>query len=576
MRAILSACRDAAAVTVAGVLFALVSGAASAQSVTEFPLPSGSGPLGITAGPDGNVWFATQTTGTIGRITPAGTITQFSAPTAGSGTSSIATGSDGNLWFTENNANKIGRFTPGPNTMTEFQIVGSRTPTAITASADGFLWFTLLNPAQIATVHLDGSMAKFNLTANSAPVGVAAFNDPYYVWLTEFSAGKLAKVDRFGDIVEMPSPHSPNRITAGPDGNLWFTESGTNMIGTVTAAGAVREFMVPSLGGYPIGIVAGSDGNLWFTENGANKIGRISTSGVFAEYPVPTANAQPIEITSGPDGNLWFTEQGTNQIGRLVPPPSTSPLVASILPASRSVQTGATATVFASIVNAGTTAASGCAPAIVSPTPVTFSYQTTSPTTNALTGTPNTRVAIPAGGFQTFVLVLATRHSTVPVDVTFGYDCSGVDAVATLVGINTLKMVIDDNPVPDMIAIGLTPSGGGISRTGGVGGTGFFAIATDNIGASASLTARVRLSDSSIPVTATICKTNPSTGACTTPAGATTTSTVAQNETGTYLASLVATGNVPLDAAKTRAFVEFVDASGIVRGSTSCAVTTTQ
>lgn len=31
---------------------------ASAQTITEFPLPSaGSNPNGITAGPDGNLWF---------------------------------------------------------------------------------------------------------------------------------------------------------------------------------------------------------------------------------------------------------------------------------------------------------------------------------------------------------------------------------------------------------------------------------------------------------------------------------------------------------------------------------------
>ena len=48
---------------------------AAAGTVTEFPVPSGS-PVGITAGPDGNLWFA-DSAGKIGRITPAGSITQF-------------------------------------------------------------------------------------------------------------------------------------------------------------------------------------------------------------------------------------------------------------------------------------------------------------------------------------------------------------------------------------------------------------------------------------------------------------------------------------------------------------------
>ena len=41
------------------------------------------------------------------------------------------------------------------------------------------------------------------------------------------------------------------------------------------AAGTVTEFPVPS--GSPVGITAGPDGNLWFTEQIANKIGRITT-----------------------------------------------------------------------------------------------------------------------------------------------------------------------------------------------------------------------------------------------------------------------------------------------------------
>ena len=41
------------------------------------------------------------------------------------------------------------------------------------------------------------------------------------------------------------------------------------------AAGTVTEFSVPS--GSPVGITAGPDGNLWFTELLAGEIGRITT-----------------------------------------------------------------------------------------------------------------------------------------------------------------------------------------------------------------------------------------------------------------------------------------------------------
>jgi virginiamycin B lyase len=50
-------------------------------TVAEFPIPtSNGGPQGITAGPDGNLWFAEFFGGNIGRITRSGTVTEFPIP----------------------------------------------------------------------------------------------------------------------------------------------------------------------------------------------------------------------------------------------------------------------------------------------------------------------------------------------------------------------------------------------------------------------------------------------------------------------------------------------------------------
>ena len=82
-------------------------------SVTEFPIPAfNSNPQGITRGPDGNLWFCEGLAGRIGRITPAGVVTEFSAGlTPGGQPTAIAAGPDGNLWFTEVSGNRIGRIT---------------------------------------------------------------------------------------------------------------------------------------------------------------------------------------------------------------------------------------------------------------------------------------------------------------------------------------------------------------------------------------------------------------------------------------------------------------------------------
>jgi virginiamycin B lyase len=40
-------------------------------------------------------------------------------------------------------------------------------------------------------------------------------------------------------------------------------------------SGKIREFAVPTAGSLPIGITAGPDGNLWFTEFAGNQIGQL-------------------------------------------------------------------------------------------------------------------------------------------------------------------------------------------------------------------------------------------------------------------------------------------------------------
>ena len=105
-------------------------------------------------------------------------------------------------------------------------------------------------------------------------------------------------------------------ISPGPDGNLWFTESGSNQIGRITTTGTITEFDVSTLNSEPSGIAPGPDGYLWFTERLVNKIGRITTSGKVTEFEVPTADSAPNGITAGASGDMWFTEQLGDKIGR--------------------------------------------------------------------------------------------------------------------------------------------------------------------------------------------------------------------------------------------------------------------
>jgi hypothetical protein len=141
-------------------------------------------------------------------------------------------------------------------------------------------------------------------------------------------------------ITELATPTAganPAGITAGPDGNLWFTELSANRIGMINpATHAIAEFPVPTASAGLNWITTGPDGNLWFTEyySASNKIGMINpTTHAVTEFPAPYAGSSPHGITLGPDGNVWFTDPGTSAIG-FVTSYTTSLVVTARPPAS--------------------------------------------------------------------------------------------------------------------------------------------------------------------------------------------------------------------------------------------------
>lgn len=162
-----------------------------------------------------------------------------------------------------------------------------------------------------------GSASPFPLSVTAGPDG--------NLWYTKYMNGQIGRLSTTGTVTEFPLPTKLGRpvgIAAGPDGNLWFAIQGTtpskHAIGRSTPSGTITEFPIPTTA-VAEEIAPGSDGNLWFTEPGGNRIGRITPSGSITEYPVTTAASFPIGITAGSDGNVWFSESDGNQIGRITP-----------------------------------------------------------------------------------------------------------------------------------------------------------------------------------------------------------------------------------------------------------------
>jgi virginiamycin B lyase len=350
-----------------------VSASASAGGVTEFPIPSMKvAAQQIVAGPEGDLWFTEQSTGSevgkIGRMTPEGAVIQqievpdtdseklpaskelpgYSEPLA------IARGPGGSIWFTDNGENSeeerfVWRITLSKGTP-ELKAFPIKTKHASLASIvegpDGNMWFTeeyTPEGGKIGQMTPEGKvMAEFKIPATEAlpssttepvesfPGGLA--QGPGGLWFTDDGSNSenqnfIGRITTSGKINEFPIPiaeSQPVAIAAGSNGDMWFTE-GKKMIGQITPTGEIKEFPVSGTSYSAEAIAPGPDGNMWFTDATTNAIGRITPTGEVKEFPIPTVESNPGAIAAGLEGNMWFTEieyglEVKARIGRLTTP----------------------------------------------------------------------------------------------------------------------------------------------------------------------------------------------------------------------------------------------------------------
>ena len=144
------------------------------------------------------------------------------------------------------------------------------------------------------------------------------------LWFTRTSAKTVSQITTAGVLttfsVSPPENSAVNDIAAGPDGNVWLAAG--ERIYRITPASSITAFQVPS-DLRSSEITAGPDGNMWFTSDNIwdrEKIIRITPAGVITgEFNLPTRLPGISDITAGPDGNLWFSERGLHKIGRMTP-----------------------------------------------------------------------------------------------------------------------------------------------------------------------------------------------------------------------------------------------------------------
>ncbi len=363
-------------------------------TITEYTIQTeDSRPLGITAGPDGAMWFCESKAKKIGRITTDGLINEYSANNT---PYSIVAGPDGAMWFTEPENGKIGKITMD-GTITEYMTSSNESlPLFIVAGPDGAMWFTEQGTRKIGRITTNGEITEFSvLNDDDSLTDITAGSDGA-LWFTYDNVGKIGRITTNGVITEFKIPADNSNffgIAAGPDGALWFIDQNNSKIGRITTNGTITEYSGITKGSSPTLIAAGPDNAMWFTELGVNKIGRIAMDGTISKFSIPTGGSSPVDITLGPDGNIWFTEFQANKIGKLT---STS-LVAARITSVTSPISGATSVTMPTVPDGYTIAITTSSNTNVIATDGTINSPSTDTTVNltfTVTNTSNHSAAI--------------------------------------------------------------------------------------------------------------------------------------------------------------------------------------
>jgi streptogramin lyase len=296
---------------------------ANAGTVVSYSqgMSSSAGPQGITVGRDKNIWFTETTAGAIGMLNTSNPTSNIQNYTQGllarAHPFGITSVPGGNVWFTDPTNNAIGWINPSsPNPITEIQVPSSLVGitdfgSQITAGPGGKLYFT----EAVLTIGAGGA-----ITITSSAIGIY---DPAAPPANPWSQ------------VSLPSGQEPFGIALGPDqSSLWYTwEIPTSVgsgpqssgIGTFNALappstippGSSFQLTTPSGGvtPQPNRITSGPDGLIWLTDSGNGAIYSIDPTSHVISAPnfigkTVISNPLPTGITTGPDGNLWFTDDG--------------------------------------------------------------------------------------------------------------------------------------------------------------------------------------------------------------------------------------------------------------------------
>jgi virginiamycin B lyase len=222
-------------------------------------------PHGMWFGADGKtIWFTGKSTGTIGKVTQDGKVTTYPLKTVGSVPIYVRPGNDGTMWVTELVGNAIARIT-ADGKVAEFAIPtrNSRPIAIVPEPGSNAMWFSEEAGNRVARIAPDGTIAEYPLPMTQANVIVAAlaFDRDRNLWVQQY--------------IDQNAPTPANPSPAGGDYIIRIDKSILTTAPSDISQVPITYFKVPTTQTVMHRILQGPDGNVWFTELGSNKVGKL-------------------------------------------------------------------------------------------------------------------------------------------------------------------------------------------------------------------------------------------------------------------------------------------------------------
>jgi virginiamycin B lyase len=166
--------------------------------IEVFAAPRGTGPYGITATPDGEIYYASLAGSYLGAVDrETGEVRVIEPPTAGAGVRRAWADSKGNIWISEWNAGQVARYDPATDTWQEWPLPGDD-PHAYAVYVDETDAVWLSDFGADAILRFDPDTETFtSFPAESQPAAVRQLlGRPGEVWGAESAADRLVVVRR--------------------------------------------------------------------------------------------------------------------------------------------------------------------------------------------------------------------------------------------------------------------------------------------------------------------------------------------------------------------------------------------